>query len=227
MSSSETIKIQRNAASVKILRFPVVQTEQETEPMNGTAEEEVRNNEKVFSSISPIYDEQAVNEAFQRGIEEGNRRAAELLQQEYNGRIAQEHDRLTALMETLQQRLALAGPDVEKALTNFSLAVAENIIRKEVQIDTSIIEQIIKDGIRKIIGIEKITISLNPQDAALFREKKHTLQSASESLREITFLDDPAIERGGCILESDIGNVDARIATQIEQVRSIINNSYH
>ena len=37
------------------------------------------------------------------------------------------------------------------------------------------------------------------------------------------FVADEHVEQGGCIIESDLGNVDARIATQIEQVYAIIN----
>ncbi len=167
--------------------------------------------------------EEREREAYERGIEEGSRRTTALLQEQYSVRMEEEAQKVNALMDSIQRVLVHQSAATEQALFRFALGVAEQIIRREVAQDKEILLSIMKDGIRKIVGVERMKIRVNPADLEYVHEKKQTIQSVSDSLREIVFDGDPSVEPGSCAIESDIGNVDARIVSQLEQVRDIIN----
>ena len=42
------------------------------------------------------------------------------------------------------------------------------------------------------------------------------------NIEEINILEDPNIEKGGCVVETDFGEVDARISAQLEEVESAV-----
>ncbi len=215
MSSSDVIKISNAFRSIRIQGLDSSNLLQE----NGT-----HLIDKYSSRpMTPLVDEKAVHNAFQQGIEEGHRRATELMKAEYVDRVEEERNQIRSLFQTIEQRLTGLTPAVEKALLTFTLGVAEHIIRQEVKMSPEIVLNVIKDGIKNILGVETIKIRVHPSNIQLVQEQKHSIQSVSSSLREIIFEADEHVEQGGCIIESDLGNVDARIITQIEQVNSIIN----
>ncbi|NUN69459.1 MAG: hypothetical protein HUU02_07075 [Bacteroidetes bacterium] len=166
--------------------------------------------------------EEREREAFERGIEEGSRRTTALLQEQYAVRMEEEARKVAALMDSIQRVLVLQSAETEQALFRFAIGVAEQIIRREVEQDTEILLAIMKDGIRKIVGVERMKVRVNPADLEYVHDRKQTIQSVSDSLREIVFEGDPSVGQGSCAIESDIGNVDARIASQLDQVRDII-----
>jgi Flagellar biosynthesis/type III secretory pathway protein len=46
--------------------------------------------------------------------------------------------------------------------------------------------------------------------------------SHADSVREIVIESDNKVERGGCIIESDLGNIDARLSTQFELIEEAL-----
>lgn len=215
MSSSDVIKISNAFRSVRI---------KGANSLNLLTESDSQQLEKYPARVmAPLVDEQAVHNAYQQGVEEGHRRATELMKSEYQDMVEQERHQIQSLFQTIEQRLSGLTPAMEKALLTFTLGVAEHIVRQEIKTSPEIVLNVIQDGIKNILGVETIKIRVHPSNVQLVQEQKHTIQSVSSSLREIIFEADEHIEQGGCIIESDLGNVDARIITQIEQVNSIIN----
>jgi len=63
-----------------------------------------------------------------------------------------------------------------------------------------------------------VIIKINPADFSVLHSEDQGI-FLEESFSKIKFEQDEKIEPGGCIVETDIGNVDSRIATQIFEVR--------
>ena len=217
MSSCEIIRMPRSQRKIRISseEYRAGGPENVSAVIKGTGHEEML---QSFNLVS----EEKVREAFEHGIEEGSRRTTELLQDQYSERITLECQRINQVLGSIQRTLSSQSGQTEQALFAFAVGVAEHIIRREITQDKEILVNIMKDGIRKIVGVEQMKVRLNPSDLNYIQENKHTIQSVSDSLREITFEPDPSVEQGGCTIESDIGNVDARISTQLEQVKELI-----
>lgn len=219
MSSSEIIRLPRSQRRIRVDAGAY-----DTIDTAGGRSSVMKAEEELNIPMVPLgmVSEEREREAFERGIEEGSRRTTELLQEQYSVRMEEEAQKVAALMDSIQRVLVHQSAETEQALFRFSLGVAEQIIRREVSQDRDILLSIMKDGIRKIVGVERMKVRVNPADLEYVHEKKQTIQSVSDSLREIIFDGDPSVEPGSCAIESDIGNVDARIVSQLEQVRDII-----
>jgi flagellar assembly protein FliH len=95
--------------------------------------------------------------------------------------------------------------------------IAEKIIKREME-TSSVISDILKDSVKKILGANNLIIRVNPSDYhEIIGEKKNLL--SEESFSKVQFEQDERIERGGCFIETEIGNVDARISSQFTEIR--------
>ena len=71
---------------------------------------------------------------------------------------------------------------------------------------TLLIEKILDQNLRKIIGANDIVIKLNPKDHELI-EKSSKEYFASSGITKIRFESNDNIQIGGCFIESEIGNL--------------------
>jgi len=81
----------------------------------------------------------------------------------------------------------------------------------------SIINDILNKNLSKVIGANEIIIKVNPVDHELL-EKSSKEYLVSNSISKISFEKSEYIEIGGCLIETEIGNLDARIETQINEI---------
>ena len=72
-----------------------------------------------------------------------------------------------------------------------------------------------------LLSARHITVHLHPQDLALVAE------GAADAIeaRGARLMVSPQMERGGCMVESDAGSIDARIATRWEQAAGALGRS--
>ena len=127
---------------------------------------------------------------------------------------------LESLMANIRKEFSNLQQKSEEIVVRFSIAVAEQILRREVLLDNTIVLQQIKEGLRRVLGVDHIKIRVNPVDEAMVREQRAAIASGSDSLHDMIIEADEKVERGGCILESDSGNVDVRISTQMKKIET-------
>jgi len=138
---------------------------------------------------------------------------------------------VTAELEGVLQRLRQAYMDIEKyrkqlyheaeaETVELALAVARKIICQEISVDRQIILNVVKGALDKVVDHEKVKIRINPQDletvqTALFEFLPHV-----ESLENVHFEADAGLTPGGCVVETNFGNIDARIENQLAQIEA-------
>ena len=166
--------------------------------------------------------EQAALAAYRQGREEGI--AEGLRRAEVSMAARREHDRAgaAALAASLQEQFARYAERLEREAFRFALAVAGRIVHKEISLDDEAVVGQVKDALHRIVGAETITLRVHSADEPLLRERRNDLLASGEGVREIMIETDDTVERGGCIIESASGNIDARIATQLAQIESAL-----
>ncbi len=168
--------------------------------------------------------------AYERGFEEGRQSAIEELEKEFEEKLHAEQrvtliktiGQLETLIANIQKEFFQLQAKSEEVVLKFALAVAQQILKREVLCDNSIVLNQLRESLRRVLGVENIKVRVNPEDEAIVRENKPAILSASDSLREIVIESDDKVERGGCILESESGNVDARISTQMKKIEAAL-----
>lgn len=169
---------------------------------------------------------QGKEEGFSKGYEEGREQGSAdgLTQGQAEGKklgleqaseeIEQKKQELAALLDQLQQPLLQIDQQVEQQLVQLCLAMAEAVIAVEVKTNPQVILKTLSDATSVLpMQTEHILIKLHPDDLALVEQHFSAEQLAE---RHWQLRSDPAIERGGCLLETSLSSMDRTIKHRLQ-----------
>jgi flagellar biosynthesis/type III secretory pathway protein FliH len=122
-----------------------------------------------------------------------------------------------ALIEAWKERTQYLSRN-ESELVRLSIAVARKIIGNSVQVDPSTTLHTVREAIRSVRSERKIKLRVRADDEAMVRSQVLELKKSTADICEIVVLSDDSIELGGCIVDSDLGTIDAQISTQLQSL---------
>jgi flagellar assembly protein FliH len=172
--------------------------------------------ESIIAQVRSEY-EAKILAAYQQGFKE----AEKVLKAKINDELKEQISRFEQLFKNFSDEVGNLGRTIESLIISLAVEIAKKIVKKEIEKDDNFVINQVKDAIKRVIGVERIKLRINPEDEKLIKELKPELLQIADSTRDIIVESDPSVERGGCIIESELGNVDARISTQF----SLIENS--
>jgi flagellar assembly protein FliH len=115
-------------------------------------------------------------------------------------------------IEALEQQMA-------QAVAQAAVMLARRVVRAEIETQPEHVAEAAAQSVNAVLqSARHIRVLVHPQDHAL------VAAGAAEALeaRGARLLAQPGIERGGCLIESDLGQVDARIATRWRQAAAVL-----
>jgi len=112
----------------------------------------------------------------------------------------------------------------EERIIMLSIAMAEKIINQEVQTRKEIILGVLKGALKNIVETDGMKIRINPQDYRYVMEVKNDFLQSLSGLSKVEFEEDASIKRGGAIVETMFGEVDARIESQLKEIQAAMLN---
>lgn len=104
--------------------------------------------------------------------------------------------------------------EVEQDLLRLSVRLAEKILGREIEKDNKAIVNIVATALVNARQQEKLTVRINPADVQVV-EKEIENVTPSGKIRFLDFVADPRVSVGGCMIESEVGTIDARLETQL------------
>jgi len=106
----------------------------------------------------------------------------------------------------------------EKEVVSLAMGIATKIVRHEVIINKNVILNVLKQALKKIVDYDKIKIRVNPSDLQFLKTQHHQFSHLIDNMESIVFEEDEAILTGGCLIQTNSGDIDARIEKQLEAV---------
>lgn len=154
-------------------------------------------------------------ESYEKGKEDGYNQAKKEYEEEYEALKKQYMSSISKLDETVYECRKYMD-ELKNELAETSLEIAREVVLKEVSVNSKEIAlALAKKLIQDLKNANKIEIKTNPKDFEYLKENFKDMQN-------VTISPDEAINEGGVILISDIGNVDGDIKTRIEKAKQII-----
>ena len=86
----------------------------------------------------------------------------------------------------------------------------------------SVIMANVVQALKKVKGRGDVTLRVNLADVKLTTAHVQDFIREVENIKNIAIVEDSSVEKGGCIVETDFGAVDARIASQLSELESKI-----
>jgi len=184
---------------------------------------------KSSASAKPMPDQAAAEQQFQitksavKKIEQDafSKGYAEGLKAQHKD-IAGKLDVLAAITKAMPKIKKDILEKGEEQMVRLSIAVAEKILQQEVSTRKEIILDVIKNALKNISETEGMKIRLNGQDFRYMMEVKKDFLQSFEGIRNIVFEEDSSIKRGGVVVETLFGEVDARLENQLKEIKSAL-----
>ena len=152
-----------------------------------------------------------IEEAYLQGKEEG--------QQEIRLQFDSSLEMLAQGIEDVSRLRATLLQNSTQDMLRLVLSIARQVIHGEVSLNRELILTTIEKALRAAVRSDHYHIKVNPDDLALVTEKKPLFIASINGLESITFEADPKVDQGGCLVESELGAVDATIDGQLEEIR--------
>jgi flagellar assembly protein FliH len=112
---------------------------------------------------------------------------------------------------------------VEGEILDLVLATTRKVVQREVESQKDVILHVLREAIARVIDRERILVRLNPSDYDLVHAHKSDILQAIDGIKNLVIERDEAISRGGAIVESDCGTIDARIERRLDEVEKALN----
>jgi len=153
-------------------------------------------------------------EAYEKGFCEGERAGRETGEKMVEAVLKQ----YTQTLEELKglRRNLLTGS--EREVVRLSLEVARKVVKREVCVDEELILALVKVALSRLADQSVMTVRVNPKDCQSilhFRESPGHRDSWHDGIK---LVEDPLITRGGCLIETDSGVIDARVEEQFREI---------
>ncbi len=154
-------------------------------------------------------------DAYNKGLEQG---------QEQGQKIAVK--RLEPLFEALEKTLdgleTIRGDFLlknEDQILRIIFMIAQKVIHREVSIAPDIIIDTVRAASQHLMETDEIKVKLHPSDYEYVREIEGILSKKLSGRKTVNFVEDSSIERGGVVINTEFGDIDARITSQIELIK--------
>ncbi len=99
-----------------------------------------------------------------------------------------------------------------------ALAVAEKVTHRIVQTDSTVIGVQLTEALALLVAPRAVTVAVAPQDRALVEAMLPELIDKINTCTHATIRDDPSMTRGGCVISTGAGRIDATIERQIQRI---------
>ena len=110
----------------------------------------------------------------------------------------------------------------EAELVHLAVSIAKKIIGEELKTNADAMISIVREAVRVARRARMLLIQVNPDYETQVRQKIDSFRSLLAESAAITVIPDPGISPGGCIVESDIGIIDARLETQLTSLEQAL-----
>ena len=107
----------------------------------------------------------------------------------------------------------------EPEIIKLAVHSAEKLVFHELEASGAKIDSVVKETLAKLPGATTVKIKLNPEDLTELLNVNNEMLSSSLDIG-VEFVKDASITRGGCLVESDVGNIDALVETRIENLKN-------
>jgi len=169
--------------------------------------------EKVVGRLKEV-EENAYSEAFELGLIEGRKQAFETQNAEIDERLRR-MDQLADVISTMKRDLLAYN---ESHLIQLAFHMAERLAAHEIEINKEATVEILRQAVEIAQTEEEIIARVAPEQIEFLESLRVNTGREFEFLKKIRFDADPSIEGGGCVLQTNYGEIDSRFEQRVEQL---------
>lgn len=125
---------------------------------------------------------------------------------------------VTEQLATLERRKEEFFAQAEPEIVKLVLQCTEKVFGRVVDAHRQVVVDVVRQAIAASIG-DRIVVSVAPSDYAVITQAEDELRGLLDRTKRIHFKEDESVSPGGCVLETEIGTIDARLETQLKAIK--------
>ncbi|MCL2295238.1 MAG: flagellar assembly protein FliH [Spirochaetes bacterium] len=157
-------------------------------------------------------------DAYDAGYKDGLEKGFESGRGEVERLIEKVHQVLSAAIE---KRNAIIE-ESETQLINLVLLISQKVIKVISENQKNVVINNVIQALRKLKTRGEVVVRVNLDDVKLTTEHIKDFMKMVDNVRSITVLEDSTVDKGGAIIETDFGEIDARVSSQLNEIKNKI-----
>jgi flagellar assembly protein FliH len=152
--------------------------------------------------------------AYERGVREGENALAQQLVQQRSELLQVQNGLFAALRNTIPQ----IAHESESALVSLAVEVATRLVAG-LPISEEMVASCIRDALAQVKDSAGAVVLVHPDDLALLRKTNNGAPFETQLGDQITIEADATVSRGGCVVRTRFGCIDAQREKKLELLK--------
>ena len=188
--------------------------ENEAKEILRKAQEEAESLRAKTAADTDGVNKNAYKEGFDKGREDGFKAGRE----EVSRLIERTHKILEAVMARREEILS----ETEQQIVELVVLMTRKVVKLISENQKSVVMANVLQALKKVKGRGDVTLRVNFSDVKLTTEHIQDFIKQVENVKGITVVEDSTVDKGGCVVETDFGAIDARISSQLSELETKI-----
>ncbi|WNY63936.1 flagellar assembly protein FliH [Borreliella americana] len=158
--------------------------------------------------------------AIAKGREEGYSKGYESGFEDFDKVMRKLHAIIASLIAERKSILESSSDQI----VSLVMQIAIKVIKRITDSQKDIVLENVNEALKRVKDKTHITIRVNLDDLDIIRHKKSDFISRFDIIENLEIIEDPNIGKGGCIIETNFGEIDARISSQLDKIEEKFKN---
>lgn len=158
------------------------------------------------------------SEAREAGFEQGHSEGYEKGAAEADRLVERMHKMLEAVMQRREEILS----ETESQIVELVILMSRKVIKILSEEQKNVVMANTLSALKKVRARGEVTLRVNLEDVKLTTAHIQEFIQHVENVQGIKVIEDSTVEKGGCIVETDFGSIDARISSQLSELENKI-----
>jgi flagellar biosynthesis/type III secretory pathway protein FliH len=135
---------------------------------------------------------------------------------------------LAALAEAVAEVHAAqvaASERLERRAVELGLTIAEKALSGALAVEPERVIEAVRGALRGLVERQRITVLVNPEDLELVSGAMDDLRASLGGIDHCVVEAERRVARGGCVVRTQDGDVDAGVETKLQRAREVIEQS--
>jgi flagellar assembly protein FliH len=130
--------------------------------------------------------------------------------------------RTQTILERAQDKRAEILAETEQQIIDLVLLISRKVIKVISENQRNVVISNVVQALRKVKGRGNILIRVNMMDLKMTSDHTKEFIKLVEGAKSIQVIEDSTVDPGGCVIETDFGEIDARISSQLAELETKI-----
>ncbi|MBJ7331956.1 MAG: hypothetical protein JHC95_18815 [Solirubrobacteraceae bacterium] len=133
---------------------------------------------------------------------------------------------MTSAAAGLDEMRVHVADGLERGSVGLALRIAEQVVGAAVTVDPELVLEAIRGALRRLTERDRVQIMVNPDDLDIVRSQIDDVVQQLGGIGSVDVQSERRVSRGGAIVRTGEGDVDASIETKLTRAREVLEREF-